>query len=93
VGDAVRATVSTKEVRTVRTDDGTRNEPVPAELRRRPSLTDVQAADLAAIGARIEELYEAPVDVEWAVSQGRPFVLQARPVTGIATDVGTNEGS
>jgi phosphoenolpyruvate synthase/pyruvate phosphate dikinase len=84
VGDAVRATVSDKEVRTVRTDDGTRNEPVPAELRRRPSLTDVQAADLAAIGVRIEKLYEAPVDVEWAVSHGKPFVLQARPVTGTA---------
>lgn len=84
VGDAVRATVSDKEVRTVRTDDGTRNEPVPAELRRRPSLTDAQAADLAAIGVRVEELYETPVDVEWAVSHGRPFVLQARPVTGAA---------
>lgn len=82
VGNAVKSTVSTKEVRTVRTDDGTRNEPVPAELRRRPSLTDLQAADLAVIGVRIEELYEVPVDVEWAVYDGRPFILQARPVTG-----------
>jgi phosphoenolpyruvate synthase/pyruvate phosphate dikinase len=85
VGDAVRATVSDKEVRTVRTDGGTRDEPVPAELRRRPSLADVQAADLAAIGVRIEELYEVSVDVEWAVHDGRPFILQARPVTGTAT--------
>ncbi|WP_419704833.1 PEP/pyruvate-binding domain-containing protein [Promicromonospora sp. NFX87] len=85
VGYAVRVTVSDKEVRTVRTDDGTWDEPVPAELRRRPSLTDVQAAQLAAIGVRIEELYEAPVDVEWAVHDGRPFILQARPVTGTAT--------
>ncbi|MGI5188785.1 PEP/pyruvate-binding domain-containing protein [Promicromonospora sp. CA-289599] len=85
VGGVVKSTVSTKEVRTVRTDEGTRNEPVPAELRRRPSLTDVQAAHLAALGARIEELYEAPVDVEWAVHGGRPFILQARPVTGVAT--------
>jgi phosphoenolpyruvate synthase/pyruvate phosphate dikinase len=85
VGNVVKRTVSTKAVRTVRTGDGTRNEPVPAELRRRPSLTDAQAADLAALGARIEELYETPVDVEWAVHDGRPFILQARPVTGTAT--------
>jgi pyruvate,water dikinase len=84
VGGGVEATVSTKEVRTVRTDDGTLNEPLPAELRDRPSLTDAQAARLAALGSRIEELYEAAVDVEWAVDDGRPFILQARPVTGTA---------
>jgi rifampicin phosphotransferase len=84
VGGAVEATVSTKEVRTVRTGDGTRDEPVPAHLRDRPSLTDEQAARLAKLGARIEELYGVAVDVEWAVHEGRPFVLQARPVTGAA---------
>lgn len=83
-GDAVESTVSTKEVRTMRTGSGTRNEPVPAELRDRPSITDVMAADLAALGNHIEGLYEAAVDVEWAVDGGRPFVLQARPITGAA---------
>ncbi|GHH70718.1 PEP/pyruvate-binding domain-containing protein [Promicromonospora soli] len=84
VGRAVDATVSTKEVRTVRADDGTRNEPVPAELQDEPSLTDAQAAGLAALGVRIEELYGAATDVEWAVHDGSPFILQARPVTGLA---------
>jgi pyruvate,water dikinase len=82
LGGAVESRVSSKEVRTVRTEDGTRNEPVPAELRDRPSITEAQAARLAALGAHIENLYEAAVDVEWAVADGRPFVLQARPVTG-----------
>jgi phosphohistidine swiveling domain-containing protein len=84
VGGAVDATVSTKEVRTVRTEDGTRNEPVPAELRDAPSLTDEQAARLATLGTRIEELYGTAMDVEWALLDGAPFILQARPITGAA---------
>ncbi|GAB2488500.1 hypothetical protein GCM10027063_32420 [Promicromonospora xylanilytica] len=84
VGGAVEARVITKDVRTVRTADGTRNEPVPAALRDRPALTDEQAAGLAALGARIEELYAVAMDIEWALRDGSPFILQARPVTGAA---------
>lgn len=84
VGGSVEVTLSTKEVRTVRTEDGTRNEPVPAELRDAPSLTVEQAARLAALGTRIEELYGVAMDVEWAVHDGAPFILQARPITGTA---------
>lgn len=82
VGDVVESTVSTKELRTSRTEDGTWNEPVPAELRDEPSLTDEQAARITALGVRIEELYATAVDVEWALHDGAPFILQARPVTG-----------
>ena len=84
VGDVVERTVSTKEVRTSRTEDGTWNEPVPAELQDEPSLTDEQAVRIAALGIRIEELYGTAVDVEWALHDGSPFILQARPVTGTA---------
>ncbi|MFE7504875.1 PEP/pyruvate-binding domain-containing protein [Promicromonospora sp. NPDC057488] len=91
VGGAVERTVSTKEVRTVRTGAGTRNEPVPAELRDRPALTDAQAARLAALGVRIEELYGVAMDVEWALHDGEPAVLQARPVTGAAGEVAVTE--
>lgn len=84
VGGAVERTVSTKEVRTVRTAAGTREEPVPAGLRDQPSLTDEQATHLAALGARIEELYGVAMDVEWALHDGVPAILQARPVTGAA---------
>ncbi|MGW2092479.1 PEP/pyruvate-binding domain-containing protein [Promicromonospora sukumoe] len=81
-GGAVERAVSTKEVRTVRTADGTRTDAVPAALRDQPSLTDEQAVRLAGLGVRIEELYGVAMDVEWAVHDGTPAVLQARPVTG-----------
>ncbi|MFJ3402808.1 PEP/pyruvate-binding domain-containing protein [Promicromonospora sp. NPDC090134] len=91
VGGAVERAVSTKEVRTVRTADGTRNEPVPAALRDEPALTDEQAARLAALGVRIEELYGVAMDVEWALHDGAPAILQARPVTGAAGQVAVTE--
>ena len=30
---------------------------------------------------KIEDAYGIPVDVEWAIAQGKPYILQARPIT------------
>jgi phosphohistidine swiveling domain-containing protein len=49
----------------------------------RPSLTRDQAARLAALGVRIEELYGTPMDVEWCRSGSELSVLQARPITAL----------
>jgi pyruvate,water dikinase len=42
----------------------------PISLRDRPSLTDDEIRALAAIGRRVEALYGAPQDIEWAVLGG-----------------------
>ncbi|MEV8441980.1 PEP/pyruvate-binding domain-containing protein [Actinosynnema sp. NPDC051121] len=47
-------------------------------------LSDARIRELAALGARIQELHGVPVDVEWAVAGGRIAVLQARPITALA---------
>ena len=44
-------------------------------------LDQVQIGELSAEVKRIEELFDTPVDVEWAFSGGRLHVLQARPIT------------
>ena len=75
--------VSAKDVMTVLAGEGTREQPVPPEQRARPALGAGQAAELASLGARIEQLYGQPMDIEWALSQGRFFILQARPITGV----------
>ena len=36
---------------------------------------------IARFAARIEKLYGSPVDIEWAAKDGRPYILQARPIT------------
>src|SRR6266496_2344223 len=48
--------ISEKDVMTVRTREGTHEEPVPAERRTRAVLSPAQAAELARIGVQIEDL-------------------------------------
>jgi pyruvate,water dikinase len=75
--------IADKEVMTVRLPEGTREEPVPADRRKLPSLQPPQAAELARVGTQIEKLYGVPMDVEWALRDGRFFLLQARPITAL----------
>ena len=40
---------------------------------------------LGEIGASLDEHYGAPRDIEWAVVDGRVYLLQCRPVTALDT--------
>jgi pyruvate,water dikinase len=75
--------IASKDVMTVRADEGTREEPVAAGKRKRSALAPAQAAELARLSMKIEQLYGQPMDIEWALCDGRIFILQARPVTGL----------
>jgi pyruvate,water dikinase len=44
-------------------------------------LTDDELADLARVGTELEDHFGAPQDIEWAIAEGRIFLLQSRPVT------------
>ena len=80
-GRVLRREIAEKSVMTVRTEQGTHEVAVPAERRKLAVLHDAQAAELARLGARIEQFYEMPMDVEWALANGKFFVVQARPIT------------
>jgi pyruvate,water dikinase len=82
-GTITEQNISEKDVMTVRTQIGTHEEPVPADRRSRAVLSAAQAAELARIGARIEDLYGQPMDIEWALHDGRVSVVQARPITAL----------
>ncbi|TME00673.1 MAG: phosphoenolpyruvate synthase [Chloroflexi bacterium] len=75
--------INKKDVMTVRTREGTHEEPVPAERRAQAVLSPAQAAELARIGVQIEDLYGQPMDIEWALHDGRVSVVQARPITAL----------
>ncbi|MFX1337205.1 MAG: PEP/pyruvate-binding domain-containing protein [Promethearchaeota archaeon] len=48
------------------------------------SLTNQQIIRLSQIGSQIEELFKAPQDIEWAISQDdKIFILQSRPITSL----------
>lgn len=49
----------------------------------RAVLSHAQLEALVALGRRIVELYDVPMDVEWASCGDELFVVQARPITGL----------
>ena len=80
-GTIAATEISEKKVMTVRTSTGTHEEPVPVDQRHQAVLSSDQATELARLGVQIEELYGLPMDIEWALSAGRFFIVQARPIT------------
>jgi phosphohistidine swiveling domain-containing protein len=62
---------------------GTVELPAPAGLRDVPALSDQQVSALADLGRRIERHFGAPQDIEWALADGRFYVLQSRPITAL----------
>jgi len=47
------------------------------------ALTNAQVQQVAGAVRRIEKLFGAPQDVEWALARGRLVILQARPITAL----------
>jgi len=88
-GTIIAQQISEKEVMTVCSPEGTSEEPVPVGKRTSAVLTAVQAAQLARIGVRIEELYGQPMDIEWTLHQNRFFIVQARPITALSKTAGS----
>lgn len=82
-GRTVRREVADKEVMTVRTDGSVEDRPVPEDLRKVPVLEEEDVKGLAHLGVEIETLFGMPMDVEWALADGRFYILQARPITGL----------
>ncbi len=80
-GATIKQEITEKDVMTVRTPEGTHEEPVPADKRTRAVLTATQTAELTRIGVQIENLFGQPMDIEWAMKDGRFFIVQARPIT------------
>jgi pyruvate,water dikinase len=87
-GRLVSRTVADKTVMTVYTGEGTRERPVPEELRREPVLDDGSAAELARYGALAEAHFGAPQDIEWVRADGEFFLVQSRPITSLPDPVG-----
>ncbi|MEU6408014.1 PEP/pyruvate-binding domain-containing protein [Microbispora sp. NPDC046933] len=54
---------------------------VPTAVRNQPTVDDATATQLAELGKQIAATLGGPQDIEWAIADGRTWVLQARPVT------------
>ena len=60
-------------------------------IRRRYSESAIsaeQAVEVARMARRVEEYFGSPQDVEWAISEDKLHLLQARPMTALPEPVG-----
>ena len=82
-GFIIERVTAEKKLMTMTAGGGTQVQPVPPDMQQTPVLSDPQAAQLAKLGRDVENLYQTPVDIEWALSNGEFVLLQARPITAI----------
>jgi rifampicin phosphotransferase len=61
--------------------------PLPDALKNADVLSSEELAGLYDLGSKILEAYNWPQDVEWAISEGKVWVLQTRPVTTLKKDL------
>ena len=82
-GKVLKRETAQKQLMTVRTEQGTHEVAVPADQQHKAVLSDAQTAELARLGMRIEQFYEVPMDVEWALAGNQFLIVQARPITAM----------
>jgi pyruvate,water dikinase len=82
-GAVLELHVARKEVMTAQQETGTALLPVPDALREKPVLDGAQVAALTELGRGVAAHYEAPQDIEWALAQGRLYLVQARQITSL----------
>lgn len=60
---------------------------VPASQIQTPSLNQVELQGLYKLGLKLNEQYHRPQDIEWALENGKIYLLQTRPVTNLDQDL------
>lgn len=45
------------------------------------TLSEKEMKELIHLAKKIEAHYKKPMDIEWAIEKGKPYILQARPIT------------
>jgi pyruvate, water dikinase len=84
--DKASLTILSKEVNTQekilsRVKGKTMEKVLPKQIGSRQKLLDDQIIKLAHIGKNLENHYYFPQDIEWALEDGKLYIVQTRPVT------------
>jgi rifampicin phosphotransferase len=79
------AVLGTKDVAVLPAEaQGTVTQAVPQDRRGQLALSEREARELGEVAIRVEsEFGGVPQDIEWAIADGRCWLLQARPMTGL----------
>lgn len=55
-------------------------------------IDDSIVKEMARLAVKIEKLYNKPMDIEWALKNGKLYILQARPITALQGRGGLDKG-
>ncbi len=80
-GRILETRIADKQRITVQEKAGTATREMPGHLRKAPTLNDDEVAKLAALGKAAASFFGAPQDIEWAWADGKPYLVQSRPIT------------
>lgn len=83
-GRVLKSVIGSKEYQIIYGENGTEKVAVTETARRAQVLSEAEICALVAEGMKIEKHYRHPMDIEWAVRNGRIFILQARAITTIS---------
>lgn len=73
----------------IRKDGETKNYPIPKSRQNKEKLTDKHIIELAKLSQKLQQHYFFPQDSEWAMENGKLYIVQTRPITTIeAVDKG-----
>lgn len=97
IGNIVERTISTKRVKTARSESEVETVEIPEEQQEEVSVTDNEIERLTEHGREIEKHYGRPQDIEWAIEgpmdgDSSIYILQSRPET-TWNDEGSEEKS
>jgi pyruvate,water dikinase len=56
---------------------------VPQNKNYQQKLSDDQIVEIARLVADVKDFFNVEVDVEWAIENGKLFILQSRPITTV----------
>lgn len=85
-GSVKEQILGSKEIRILLSKNGTVLEEVPLKKRKEFCLGNREFQQLTDLAKAIEQHYGCPMDTEWALSQGKIYMLQARPITTELSD-------
>jgi len=66
---------------------------IPDNEKERQIIPDSEIKELARLGKRIEEHYQKPMDIEWAIEKDQVLIVQARAVTTFHKEEKTEDKS
>ena len=85
-GDVLKISIGKKEKTSVANPKGESTILIETkkEIQEQCSLNSSQLIQLHKLGLKIEELFNYPQDVEWAIENNKLYILQSRPITTLS---------